>query len=516
MMLKAVKLNGLIEHLTSTIADQEKQLKKNVETLDLKAKSVDAVTDAFTGLKDEGSKFGSDFASNLESASKGFNAMKDGLSVIKTGFQSVGGAIKATGLGLITLVLESLTKWLTKSSEGQKVFAGGLAVVGKVVEKVEGVLESLGKSIFNFIIHPVDRIKSVWNDVLSFISKQLKPFKTILQGILHLDLSQVKQGYSQLSANAKGIGQNIVSTFKKAKDGVIGFADEIVSTYKEAYKQGIKVPKTSDGNVTRQKTVKQEVNSKDKEAHDELLASQARMAESLLKDYAKEIHDTQNHFKTLIEKYKDNRVTLEQLKKEEAAALGAIQKKFQEEEAKKLDEYHKDILQIALQYQVDTKEMSLTELENETKEKLSKLDIEEKAVLNKVNEQQNLAFELSVQGRLEEAAQAQKAADEERKQLEITGKIKQAILKEQKDKEEEINQREFTDKETKKETGIENEITTAREEQAQAFARAGYATDPLYATKLINIIYQYNLIKYDLLCKMPSNISTTTSTTSRK
>ncbi|WP_345948282.1 glucosaminidase domain-containing protein [Mucilaginibacter sp. PAMB04274] len=59
-------------------------------------------------------------------------------------------------------------------------------------------------------------------------------------------------------------------------------------------------------------------------------------------------------------------------------------------------------------------------------------------------------------------------------------------------------------------------VSNNPQEQAQAFARAGYATDPLYATKLINIIYQYNLIKYDLLCKTPSNISTTTSTTSRK
>lgn len=38
---------------------------------------------------------------------------------------------------------------------------------------------------------------------------------------------------------------------------------------------------------------------------------------------------------------------------------------------------------------------------------------------------------------------------------------------------------------------------TTPEEQARALQKAGYATDPSYATKLISIINTYNLKKYD-------------------
>lgn len=54
------------------------------------------------------------------------------------------------------------------------------------------------------------------------------------------------------------------------------------------------------------------------------------------------------------------------------------------------------------------------------------------------------------------------------------------------------------------------------EDQAKAFLKAGYATDPAYHKKLISIIEQYSLKKYDSLCKTPLNTSTTTSTTNLK
>jgi len=54
------------------------------------------------------------------------------------------------------------------------------------------------------------------------------------------------------------------------------------------------------------------------------------------------------------------------------------------------------------------------------------------------------------------------------------------------------------------------------EEQAKTFLKAGYATDPAYPQKLIDIMSKYNLKKYDIQCKTPSSISTTISTISHK
>jgi flagellum-specific peptidoglycan hydrolase FlgJ len=51
------------------------------------------------------------------------------------------------------------------------------------------------------------------------------------------------------------------------------------------------------------------------------------------------------------------------------------------------------------------------------------------------------------------------------------------------------------------------------EEQARCFLKAGYATDPSYPQKLINIINKFNLKQYDPPCKTPLSTSTATSTT---
>jgi flagellum-specific peptidoglycan hydrolase FlgJ len=54
------------------------------------------------------------------------------------------------------------------------------------------------------------------------------------------------------------------------------------------------------------------------------------------------------------------------------------------------------------------------------------------------------------------------------------------------------------------------------EEQAKAFLKAGYATDPAYPQKLIDIMSKYKLKQYDIQCNIPLSISTTISTTSPK
>ncbi|WP_345948271.1 hypothetical protein ABDD95_15585 [Mucilaginibacter sp. PAMB04274] len=478
-----------IVDLSIAIDNQEKDLAKSTSSFDFQKKIIHELTSSFDKIKDKATEMGPEFASTLESASKGFNAMKDGLSVVKTGFQSVGGAIKTSGFGLLVLVLESIVEYFTKTKDGAELLRQFLGGLGVVIDTIKGGLSKFKIALGEVFVHPFKGLKKLGKLIDENILNRLKAFSIIYEGLVNKDFKKVANGFLQMTTGVKDVYTKAQEAFAKQSDKALAqkakqekeLAEKKKQKEKEAEKERIRKEKEAEkraiaaknrqqklqadreANIANSKRIKEEKKKLNQEAHDELLASQARMAESLLKDYAKEIYDTQNHFKTLIKKYKDNRVTLEQLKKEEAAALGAIQKKFQEEEAKKLDEYHKDILQMALQYQVNVKEMSLTALENETKEKLAKLDIEEKAVLKKNKEQQDLAYKLLGQGKFDEAALAQKAADEERKQLEITGKLKQAILKEQKTKEAEINQQESIDKETKKESGLEKEISTARE-----------------------------------------------------
>ena len=242
-------LNNRIGQLSITIADQEKKLIKSRDTFDFHAKSIDALKSSFDKIKGAAG----DFAPQLESVTKGFNTMKSGLSVVKEGFKNVGGAIKATGFGLLVLVLQSLTEWLSKSTEGQKVLHGALNAVGKITAIINKAMMDLGGAIFHSLIHPVDTIKAAWNDVTDTLAKQFKPIGKMLHGLVHLDFGEMKDGFGELTKNVKGITKSIVETFNQAKKGVT----DLINTGVKAYKDGYNEPAKKTGTVKSYNTKSQ-------------------------------------------------------------------------------------------------------------------------------------------------------------------------------------------------------------------------------------------------------------------
>ncbi|WP_462266079.1 hypothetical protein [Mucilaginibacter sp.] len=374
---EAKKLNVQIGTLNNTIADQEKKLNKSREVFDFHGKSIAALGSTFDKFTTQA---GEEFAPALQGVASGFNAMKSGLSVLKTGFQSVGGAIKATGFGLLVLVLQSVYEYLTHNKTGLKYFHTGLAAIGVVVEKVKKVFENLGEAIFNTILHPADTIKSVWHDISTFIGNQLKPIAKIWHGLTHGDFSEMKQGFSDIGKNMSGIAHGVVNTFKKAKDGMVEIAGEVTTAFKDKYKEEIdKEDKEKVGAGKLHQTHLKQINQTQqatKEANEERIASIARMSQKVLEGYAKEIDDTDAHFKALQDKYKGNKATVEQLEQERVATLIAINKKYQDDDLKRLDGYEKELLTISTQAMQTARQQAITQLEQTYEEKARILDKE--------------------------------------------------------------------------------------------------------------------------------------------
>ena len=79
----AKNLNVLIGTLNNTIADQEKKLEKSREVFDAHKQSTEYLGTSLNTLKGQAGEFGPGFASVLEGAAGGFNAMKRGLIVYK-------------------------------------------------------------------------------------------------------------------------------------------------------------------------------------------------------------------------------------------------------------------------------------------------------------------------------------------------------------------------------------------------------------------------------------------------
>ncbi|MBD1394605.1 hypothetical protein [Mucilaginibacter glaciei] len=238
----ASKLNNQIALLGKTVDDQGKKLEKSREVFDFHKKSIEAVEDSY---KDLYSGAG-DFAPVLDSVSKGFNAMKDGLDVAKTGLRSVGSALKATGFGLLVLVLESITEYFTKDKIGIKRFQGILAAVGVVVDEINGAFLSLGRSIVDALYSPGDTIKRFWTGLINTFSKSFSALGDILSGVFTLNPEKISAGVSTLRKEINKTTTTIKDGFNHLKNEMVELGGNAGKAYHEAYKNaGEKTVNTS-------------------------------------------------------------------------------------------------------------------------------------------------------------------------------------------------------------------------------------------------------------------------------
>ncbi|WP_158824735.1 hypothetical protein [Mucilaginibacter lacusdianchii] len=350
---EAKKLNNLIGNLSSTIEGQKAKLEESRKVFDFHKGSVDALKGSFNDIKENAGEF----APELKSVANGFNVMKDGLSVIKTGFQGVGGAIKATGFGLLVMVLQSVVEYFTQTTDGTKKLKQILAGLKVVVDTVKNGFSSMGRLIIGAFDHPVESLKKLGKMIEENIINRVKGFAVIYEGIVNLDFKKVANGVLQLGTGVKNVYTKAVEAFHEA-----GKEENKTDNQSHIIHQ-----KRTIRHQEHKKQLK-EVVDLTKQAEDERLASIARMAKMTLDGYAKEIADADAHFTEMKSKYTkflddyskmsaNQKAThqkeymavnkaVEQLELEHQVTLSSITKKFQDEDIKKLDEYHKQLNQI--------------------------------------------------------------------------------------------------------------------------------------------------------------------------
>jgi hypothetical protein len=221
-------LNTQIVTLSNTITGQVTNLtsSKSAATLDL-------LSSGFDKLKGVSGTFGP----SLEDAAKGFSALKDGLSIVQTGFTSVGEAIKTTGFGLLVLVLQSVVDYFTKTTEGSAILRGAISAVGVVVNTISLAFTNLGKFIVDAVTHPIENLKALGNMIKENIINRFKAFSVILDGIIHLDFKKMADGAIQAFTGVTHATDKIKTAAHAVTTAVKGTVGEMVSAYKEGYKQ---------------------------------------------------------------------------------------------------------------------------------------------------------------------------------------------------------------------------------------------------------------------------------------
>ncbi|WP_295772864.1 hypothetical protein [uncultured Mucilaginibacter sp.] len=383
-------LNTKIGHLNKAIADQEVAVGKSREVFDYYKASIGAAKGTLSDLMEYGKSFGPGFASTIEDASKGFNAMKDGLAHVKTGFQSVGGAIKTTGFGLLLLVLESIMEYFTKSPKGIEQFRQFLAGLGVVVNTVKENISKFKLAIVEAFTNPVEGLKKLGKLIEDNILNRLKAFGVMYEGLINKDFKKFASGMVQLATGT-------TDAFKKVEKAITDNSDKALeqkaihdkAEAEKKKKQEEEAKKRADANEKRRQEREaqrkadldkrrkhnEDVKKLSDEAKNELIESKARMAQNILQGFAKEISDTDAHFQQLKNKYKGHKQTIEQIEKEHVASIEAINKKFREEDSKTLDGYHKELKNIGM----TARQQAQAQLDEEYNEKKKKIeDIKQK------------------------------------------------------------------------------------------------------------------------------------------
>lgn len=223
-------LNGtVVKNADGTITLTEEYKKAKVE-VDNAKKALNQFT---TGVSDGRNNVGlygdaikeafGDLGGQISSAVPGFDKLNQGIQVAKVGFTGLRGAIMATGIGALVILLISLFQYFTKTKEGASLLSQGMAALGAVFDTLMAALKPVGKFIVSIFTEP----KKAMSDLLDFLKGQVinrfNGFGKILQGIWKImkgdfsdGLKLMGEGAAQATTGVENLGAKIKAMANEA------------------------------------------------------------------------------------------------------------------------------------------------------------------------------------------------------------------------------------------------------------------------------------------------------------
>ena len=232
----AIEKNIRITADTSQATESVKGLGKEIDKTTEKTEEAKGSMGGITGTLDK----------VTGGAVSAFKSMGAGLKGLALGFRSVGFAIAASGIGLLVLVIASLTAAFKGSEEGQNKFAKLMSVIGAITGNVIDVLadfgdfiidlfsgdgaamrslKSFGESIFNVIGLPI-------KNAIDSVKALGKAFGALFSGDIAGAFESLKNGVSDIKGNFDEAKASIVG----ATDALKGFVDQNIEEGKAAAK----------------------------------------------------------------------------------------------------------------------------------------------------------------------------------------------------------------------------------------------------------------------------------------
>ena len=158
---------------------KEVKVKLTVDSSEAK-KGIDDVTKSTKKLDEEvgdvnksTNNLGGSIDTMTGGALAGFKKFAGGLKTIALGFRTIGGAIAASGIGLIVITIAAITAAFKSTEEGQNKFAKIMGVIGTLTSVLVDRLAALGTAIMDAFTNPVEALKGFRDSIKEYVTDQI-------------------------------------------------------------------------------------------------------------------------------------------------------------------------------------------------------------------------------------------------------------------------------------------------------------------------------------------------------
>jgi len=222
------------------MAEQEVKITFTIDGIEKEVKSVEELQKEMKNLGKE-TKAVAQENSILAKGKQAFADMKAGIKGATAGFKGLKGAIAATGLGALLIILTSLFSYFNNSEEGSRKLAIAMEALGIITGKVMDFFAMLGEKIMWAFTSPKEALMSFANAIKENIMNR---FEGLLELIPALG-SAIKELFSgnfseagKIAADAVGkvvLGvEDITDKVSDAIEATVEFGKTVVAEVKEA------------------------------------------------------------------------------------------------------------------------------------------------------------------------------------------------------------------------------------------------------------------------------------------
>lgn len=226
---------------TQALKDLNDKLKEQEGAYGDNRRSVGSYKEAVAGIQGQLGSFGP----QITQLTQGFSGISQGLKVASKGFNTLKGAVAATGIGVLLLIISQLISYFKSTDEGATKLEGVMGALGAVTKVVSGVFAEIGSIIFGLIDGTEsfgDVLENLGSNILENIMNRFKAFSVAGSAIAKLfegDFAGAAKTYAdaviQLATGVEG-----------GTDKLAAFAAEIAKTAEEAYQYSIQLDAVND------------------------------------------------------------------------------------------------------------------------------------------------------------------------------------------------------------------------------------------------------------------------------